>query len=46
VLIILWVLASFDDPSYIPMVVNFAAFLANDLYGFLSWKAREKKQAE
>ena len=46
VLIILWVLASFDDPSYIPMVVNFAAFLANDLYGFLSWKAREKKQTE
>ena len=46
VLIILWVLASIDDPSYIPMVVNFAAFLANDLYGFLSWKAREKKQAE
>ena len=46
VLIILWVLASFDAPSYIPVVVNFAAFLANDLYGFLSWKAREKKQAE
>ena len=46
VLIILWVLASFDDPSYMPMVVNFAAFLANDLYGFLSWKAREKKQTE
>lgn len=46
VLIILWVLASIDDLSYIPMVVNFAAFLANDLYGFLSWKAREKKQAE
>lgn len=44
VLIILWVLATLSDLSYLPMVVNFSMFLINDLYGFISWKKREKKQ--
>lgn len=44
VLIILWTLAALEDPMYIPVVVNFGVFLCNDLYGFLSWKVREKKQ--
>lgn len=44
VLIILWVLASIEDISYIPMVVCFIAFLMNDLYGFLNWRKMEKKQ--
>ena len=44
VLIVLWVLASLKDLSYLPMVMCFAAFLANDSYGFFSWKIREKKQ--
>ena len=38
VLIILWVLASAEDITYLPMVANFLAFLVNDIYGFLSWK--------
>lgn len=46
VLIVLWTLASFDDTSYISVVVCFAAFLANDIYGFISWKRMEKKQMQ
>ena len=41
VLIVLWVLASFEDPAYIPVVVNFAIFFFNDMYGFISWRGRE-----
>ncbi len=44
VLIVLWVLASLKNPVYIPMVVNFAVFFLNDMYGFFSWKKREKLQ--
>ena len=44
VLIILWVLSSVKDPSYIPMVVCFVVFLLNDTYGFISWKRMEKYQ--
>ena len=44
VLIVLWILATLEDVSYLPMVVNFLAFLVNDIYGFVSWKRREKKQ--
>lgn len=41
VLIVLWLLAVLEDPAYLPVVVNFAIFLLNDLYGFFSWKKRE-----
>lgn len=41
VLIILWILASCKDPVYIPVVVNFAIFFVNDIYGFVCWKRRE-----
>ena len=44
VLIVLWVLASIKKPSYIPMIVCFFVFLANDTYGFISWKRMEKYQ--
>lgn len=44
VLIVLWVLASIDDISYISMVACFVAFLANDIYGFISWRRMEKRQ--
>lgn len=46
VLIILWILATIDDISYLSVVVCFIAFLANDIYGFVSWKKMEKRQAE
>lgn len=44
VLVILWTLACLVSLSFLPMVVNFLLFLVNDLYGFISWKKREKKQ--
>ena len=45
VLIILWILASMHDIRYISVVVCFVAFLFNDIYGFLSWRKMEKRQA-
>ena len=44
VLIILWILASKENPIYIPVVVNFSIFFFNDMYGFISWKKRELEQ--
>lgn len=44
VLIVLWVLASFKNPSYIPMILCFAAFLLNDIYGFVNWRKIQRKQ--
>ncbi len=44
VLIILWILATINDISYLPMVLCFVMFLLNDLYGFYNWKKMEKKQ--
>ena len=41
VLIVLWVLASVENPVYIPVAVNFGIFFFNDMYGFISWKKRE-----
>lgn len=41
VLIVLWTLASLENPAYLPVVVNFAIFFFNDMYGFLNWKRRE-----
>ena len=45
ILIVLWVLASLENPAYIPVVVNFVIFFVNDMYGFVSWKKREVRQA-
>ena len=44
VLIVLWVLASLTEISYLSVVICFAVFLVNDLYGFVSWKNMEKRQ--
>lgn len=44
VLIILWSMASLEDRAYISVIICFAAFLLNDLYGFISWKRMEKRQ--
>ena len=41
VLIVLWILASFKNPMYLPVAFNFMIFFVNDLYGFISWKKRE-----
>lgn len=44
VLIVLWVMASFIDVKYISVVVCFAAFFVNDIYGFINWTKMEKRQ--
>ena len=44
VLIVLWVLASISDIRYISVVVCFAAFLVNDIYGYISWQKRKIRQ--
>ena len=46
ILIILWVLASIADVRYISVVVCFAAFLVNDLYGFVSWQRMKRRQEQ
>ena len=44
VLIVLWILASVEDISYLPMVACFIMFLFNDLYGFYNWRRMQKRQ--
>ena len=44
VLICLWILASFDNIQYISVTVCFAAFLVNDMYGYLSWRKMKVRQ--
>lgn len=46
VLIVLWVLAAGKDSTYWSVVVCFAAFLVNDIYGFISWKKMAQRQKE
>lgn len=46
VLIILWTLAAVENAAYISVIVCFAAFFVNDLYGFVSWKKMEQRQSE
>lgn len=46
VLIVLWVLASIVDPSYIPMILCFVIFLVNDSYGFINWRRMKKRQSK
>lgn len=45
VLIILWMMASIVDISYLPMILCFVMFFANDVYGFVNWRRMEKRQA-
>ncbi len=44
VLIILWLMATLVNISYLPMILCFVMFLANDLYGFLNWRRMAKRQ--
>lgn len=44
VLIILWSLAALEDLSYISVIICFAVFLANDIYGFINWSLMKKRQ--
>lgn len=44
ILIVLWILASCEDTSYIPMVVCFVMFFINDIYGFINWRRMKRRQ--
>lgn len=45
VLIILWILAARQDASYFSVAACFAAFLANDIYGYIAWHRMSIRQA-
>ncbi len=44
VLISLWIMASAENPSYIPMIICFLMFLINDIYGFINWRKMKLRQ--
>lgn len=44
VLIILWILATLSDISYLSVVICFVMFLENDIYGFINWLKMQKRQ--
>ncbi len=44
VLIVLWVLATMEDISYLSVVICFAIFLVNDMYGYVSWRRMYLRQ--
>lgn len=44
VLIVLWILATLSNISYLSVVVCFVMFLANDIYGFINWSNMQKRQ--
>ncbi len=44
VLIVLWTLATIENISYLPMILCFAMFLANDIYGFINWRRMRIRQ--
>ena len=44
ILIVLWVLATIENPAYLPMIFCFVMFLLNDLYGFFNWQRMKKRQ--
>ena len=45
VLIVLWILASIEDIGYLPMIMCFVMFFANDLYGSYNWIKMSKMQS-
>lgn len=46
VLIILWLMASIDNISYLPMIACFVMFFINDMYGFFNWRKMKRRQTE
>ena len=44
VLIVLWIMASLSDISYVPMVACFTMFFFNDIYGFINWRKMKREQ--
>ena len=46
ILIILWLLATIQNITYISVVICFIIFLVNDIYGFINWRKIERKQLQ
>lgn len=44
VLIVLWVMATMQNPAYLSVVICFITFFVNDMYGFFSWRKMYKRQ--
>ena len=44
VLIVLWILATLTDISYLSVTICFIVFLANDTYSFINWLRMRKRQ--
>lgn len=44
VLIVLWILATKENLSYLSVVICFIVFFFNDLYGFFNWLKMQKRQ--
>ena len=45
-LILLWSMAAMENVAYTSVVVCFAAFFINDVYGFINWNKMGKRQAQ
>lgn len=44
VLIVMWIMATAEKLMYLSVVVCFMAFLANDIYGYISWRRMYRRQ--
>ncbi len=44
ILIVLWIMASILDISYLSVTICFIVFLINDIYGFIIWLKMQKRQ--
>lgn len=44
VLLFLWGLATLSNIAYLSVVICFVMFLANDIYGFISWSKMQRRQ--
>lgn len=45
VLIVLWILATMSDISYMSVIICFFMFFINDIYGFINWSKMKQRQA-
>lgn len=45
VLIVLWVMATISDITYLSVVICFIMFLINDVYGFINWLKMRARQS-
>ncbi len=46
VLIVLWVMATLENISYVSMIACFSIFFINDIYGYINWSRMKKIQGK